>query len=302
RKRSQARSFDDEIDAVDSLEASPDEQALESFDAAVGAEALEKLKPDQVKCLLAQADGKTYAEISAATGFSPRKVARCVNEGRRAFTLRFEEIEAGSECSRVDGLLDKITRGDEEATASTRAHLRNCGACRIAVRGYEEAPRRARVLFPPALLAVPHAGAANDSPFDNALALWQGITDRLQTSAHAVHSWSESATAKKAIAVVAATGAAVGGGAAIKHAHPFSDSHNVVGGQVQPPPAPRQPLYDAIARPVGSTGPIRPKHRRRHQQIKASSAAPRQAKPPQPLSESNQATGDGSSEFLPEQR
>ena len=59
----------------------------------VGAEAMAGLKPQEIRCLLLRAEGLSYQEICAATGFSYTKVNRCLTEGRRTFlNVRFVEI------------------------------------------------------------------------------------------------------------------------------------------------------------------------------------------------------------------
>src|SRR4051794_39682838 len=49
-----------------------------------GAEAMRRLKPAEVRCLLLRAEGHSYRQISEITGFSYTKVNRCLSEGRAA--------------------------------------------------------------------------------------------------------------------------------------------------------------------------------------------------------------------------
>ena len=75
-----------EID-LDTIEArhldGPDEHFFGSEEIERAAEALQRLKPDEVRAMWLQALGRSYAQIAAETGWSPRKVSRCVNEGRQ---------------------------------------------------------------------------------------------------------------------------------------------------------------------------------------------------------------------------
>src|SRR5215211_6929630 len=73
-----------------------------------GAEALGRLKPQEVRALLLKAEGYSYAEICSITGWTYTKVNRCLTEGRRAFARRLEGIEAGSECERLLPLVSAL--------------------------------------------------------------------------------------------------------------------------------------------------------------------------------------------------
>src|SRR3954465_3266044 len=73
----------------------------------VGAEAMAGLKPQEIRCLQLKAEGLSYQEICAATGFTYTKVNRCLTEGRRAFLERVAGIESGAECERLAPLISK---------------------------------------------------------------------------------------------------------------------------------------------------------------------------------------------------
>ena len=66
-----------------------------------GAQALGRLKPQEVRCLRLRAEGYSYREICELTGWSYTKVNRCLTEGRRAFLERLAGIESGAECERL---------------------------------------------------------------------------------------------------------------------------------------------------------------------------------------------------------
>ena len=62
----------------------------------LGAEAISRLKPQEIRCLLLRAEGYSYKQICEETGFTYTKVNRCLAEGRRAFLDRVAGIEAGA--------------------------------------------------------------------------------------------------------------------------------------------------------------------------------------------------------------
>jgi RNA polymerase sigma factor (sigma-70 family) len=111
-----------------------------------GAEALELLKPQELRALVLKAEGYSYSEISAITGFSATKVNRCLVEGRRAFLRRIDGIEAGAECERLAPLIEALATGAAAADAlqRLRPHLRTCLACRARLRRLRSEPDKAR--------------------------------------------------------------------------------------------------------------------------------------------------------------
>lgn len=120
----------------------------------LGAEALGRLKPQEIRCLVLKAEGFSYAEISEATGFSPTKVNRALTEGRSAFRRRVAGIEQGAECERLAPLLSRMADGEASAEdmLALRPHLRTCLACRAALRDFREAPSRVAAVMPAGLL------------------------------------------------------------------------------------------------------------------------------------------------------
>lgn len=117
----------------------------------VGAEALRRLKPQEVRALTLKAQGLSYQEICAATGWTYTKVNRCLSEGRRRFLDRVAGIEAGDECERLAPLLSAFADGElgpDDLTA-LRAHVTGCLACRARLREYRRAPARAAALLLP---------------------------------------------------------------------------------------------------------------------------------------------------------
>ena len=65
----------------------------------LGARALRRLKPQEMRALQLQAEGYSYKEIAAITGWSATKVNRCLSEGRRAFERALDGIATAAECA-----------------------------------------------------------------------------------------------------------------------------------------------------------------------------------------------------------
>jgi RNA polymerase sigma factor (sigma-70 family) len=160
----------------------------------VGAEAISRLKPQEIRCLLLRAEGYSYKQICEETGFTYTKVNRCLAEGRKAFLDRVAGIEAGAECDRLAPLLSRLADGEATAEdmAALRPHMRSCLSCRAALREYRGAPSRVAALLP--VLVAPTT-----------------LLHRLHAFfSHAV----EAASAQKVAAVAAVTAAVAGGGVA----------------------------------------------------------------------------------------
>jgi RNA polymerase sigma factor (sigma-70 family) len=200
----------------------------------LGAEALERLKPQEVRALRLKAEGYSYREIQTITGWSYTKVNRCISEGRKAFVEQLAGIETGSECERLAPLISTLADGEASAEqlALLRPHLKSCLACRARLREFRDAPRRVAALLPPIALAVPSGGALRGWVESLADAV-QHKTAALGERAHAV---AELATGQKVAAVAASTAALAGGGAGV---HELADAERA--------PARDQPEY---VRPV----------------------------------------------------
>lgn len=307
--RRRLRTAGEPIESVEDMaageDAMPDEVYVSKQLASAGAEALERLSADQVHCLLAYAHGHSYDEIAELTGFTARKVTRCVTTGRRAFASRFAAIESGSECERLEPVLQRMADGDSFAHVEARSHLRNCPACRATLRAYREAPSRISILFPLPLVAAVAVAPTDSFPgvLDHATALWSNSIDRINAQVAAFQHWLEVGTAKK-LGVVAATIAALtAGGVAADHAgvigdRPVTNVAQTAERPVRPIP-PR--LFDRIDSPSA-----RARKRRKHSTRSAQSAPPPTHTPvatttPKPA-HSPKPVGDGSDEFLPESR
>jgi RNA polymerase sigma factor (sigma-70 family) len=113
-------------------------------------EALATLKPGELRALSLLAEGYSYREIGEITGFSSRKVNRCVAEGRERFRRFLVRREGGARCDELAPLLSAFA--DDEAGAADvttlREHLRTCAHCRSTLRAYRAAPGAAAALLP----------------------------------------------------------------------------------------------------------------------------------------------------------
>jgi len=227
-----------EHDALDGLagsEAHAADDRAERYDRLrVGAEALARLKPQETRALLLKAEGLSYQEIAAQTGWTYTKVNRCLTEGRRAFVARVRGIESGQECERLEPLLSAMADGEASAEEMSvlRLHLRGCTACKATLRDYRETPVRVRDLSAPLAAA--------------------GLVSLLGDRAWSfVRSLFEGAFAQKAAVVAASTAAVAGGGAATMQA--AGDA---------PPQRPAEraavaPSPSAAAQPQPAASPVR---------------------------------------------
>jgi RNA polymerase sigma factor (sigma-70 family) len=129
---------------------SPEERAERSEAIARSREALQALKPQELRALTLLAEGYSYVEIGEMTGYSQTKVNRCLAEGRERFRTLLSRSEDGRRCAEMGPLLSAFCDGEAspaEASA-VREHLRACAGCRSALRTYRATPRAAAALAP----------------------------------------------------------------------------------------------------------------------------------------------------------
>lgn len=113
-------------------------------------EALQALKPQELRALTLLAEGYSYAEIGEITGYSQTKINRCLAEGRERFRGLVARSEDGSRCAEMRPHLSAFCDGEAKAeqVAELREHLRACAGCRATLRTYRAAPAAAAVLVP----------------------------------------------------------------------------------------------------------------------------------------------------------
>jgi RNA polymerase sigma factor (sigma-70 family) len=176
----------------------PPERAERREAVARSREALQALKPQELRALSLLAEGYSYAEIGEITGFSRTKINRCLAEGRERFRNFLSRSEDGQRCTEMGPLLSAFCDGEASAgdAAALREHLHACANCRATLRAYRAAPRAAAALAP----TLPGAR----SLFDRAHEAFAGLASRLNGGDGT----------DSALSQVAATGGARGAGMA----------------------------------------------------------------------------------------
>lgn len=305
RKRQKSLVLGDDYSQQPSLDHDPESRAEMLEEAARGIEALSTLTDDQVQCLVAHAEGYTYDEIAEITGFSNRKVTRCVTEGRSRFLTRAEQISSGTECERIRPTVDRFASGDQSAALAARAHLRGCSACREHLRRSRLASKRVRAIFPPGLflLKAPPVGPVEltSDLVDSTVLKLKGLARHSQEAVLSAGS--------KQIAAVALIGTvAIGGLFGLA----TSDDPSTTGSGTSAPQISNQTykLVDLQVVEAESEPPRkRAKKRRARRTAPKEDAAsappantPQPEQTPTPQPESPTPVDDGSAEFLPEQR
>jgi len=279
----------------------------------LGAEAMRRLKPQEVRALVLKAEGLSYQEICEETGWTYTKVNRCLTEGRRSFHDRLAGIESGAECERLAPLVSALADGEARAEdmAALRPHLRTCLVCRARLRDYRAAPARVAALVPP-IAGLPLLAALRDAW--HASSAW--LHERAASAAVRWHATVEAAAAHKFAAVTASTAVLAGGGAAtVATMDPPPDRAR------KPPPVARRadpPRPRPIATPVRPVPELTPggaprakrgtpKVRRQTQPAEATAPppprgefnpSPETAPPPAPKRRAAEPFGEGG-EFAP---
>ena len=179
-----------------------------------GAEALGHLKPHEIRALVLKAEGFSYREICAMTGWSYTKVNRLLTEGRRAFLRRVSGIQRGADCAQYEPLLSALADGEASAEelAQLRPHLQTCLSCRAALREFRAAPERVASVVPVAALLASDGGGPLRTLFESLVGAAQHKTAAMGERLHAA---AELATGQKVAAVAASAAALAGGGTAM---------------------------------------------------------------------------------------
>jgi RNA polymerase sigma factor (sigma-70 family) len=190
----------DWIESIPSAGDGPDTRVERREKIARSREALQSLKPAELRALTLLAEGYSYAEIGEITGFSRTKINRSLAEGRERFRNVVSRSEDGRRCAEMSTVLSAFCDGETDAdeTAAVREHLRACATCRATMRAYRAAPRAAAVLAP----ALP----ASRSLLDRAHEIF--------TSLHLRLTGAGGGTTDSAMAQVAASGGTRGVGMA----------------------------------------------------------------------------------------
>lgn len=195
-----ARRDDDRDDWVALLPAQsdgPPERAERREAVARSREALQALKPQELRALTLLAEGYSYKEIGEITGFSYTKINRSLAEGRERYRQLLSRSEGGGRCEDLEPLLSAFGDGEASAadTATLREHLRACASCRATLRAYRAAPGAAAALAP-------------------ALPLSRSLLDRAHDAFASLSSRFGGGAADQALSQVAVGGGARGAGMA----------------------------------------------------------------------------------------
>jgi RNA polymerase sigma factor (sigma-70 family) len=145
-----ADSADDPVARLAAGSAGPDERIERREQIARSREALQALKPAELRSLTLLAAGCSYAEIGEITGFSQTKVNRCLAEGRERFRRLLTRSEDGTRCAELRPLLSAYCDGEVAGgeQAAVREHLRACAGCRATMRAYRATPAAVAALAP----------------------------------------------------------------------------------------------------------------------------------------------------------
>ncbi len=98
---SRGDSNEDWVALIPSQADGPPERAERREAVARSREALQTLKPQELRALSLLAEGYTYAEIGEITGFSQTKVNRCLAEGRERFRSFLARSGEGQRCTEM---------------------------------------------------------------------------------------------------------------------------------------------------------------------------------------------------------
>ncbi len=141
---------DDWLELFPSQAPGPAERVERRESIARSREALQALKPAELRALTLLAEGYSYVEIGEITGFSRTKVNRCLAEGREAYRSLTARSESGERCVELRPAISAFCDAEatQEQIAAVREHLRACAHCRAAMRSYRAAPRAIAALLP----------------------------------------------------------------------------------------------------------------------------------------------------------
>src|SRR3954471_2954001 len=140
----------DWVSLIPSAADGPPERAERRGAGARSREALQALKPHELRALTLLAEGYSSLEIGEITGYSRTKINRCLAEGRERFRSLVSRSEDGSRCAEMRPLISAFCDGEagSEEVAELREHLRACAPCRATLRTYRAAPAAAAALAP----------------------------------------------------------------------------------------------------------------------------------------------------------
>jgi RNA polymerase sigma factor (sigma-70 family) len=257
---------------------SPEDRAISADRVDRAAEALQRLKPQELRAMWLKALGNSYQEICAETGWTRTKVNRCLAEGRKSFLEKFAGIEAGEECERWQPVLSAVVDGEAtpQQLSELRPHIRHCAGCRGTLRSLRDAQASLGAVLP-AGVVVGGVAATGDGPgvLARLLESWTAtVHERATTSAMKIQAFVEASSAGK-VAAVAASAAVAGGSVAVvgksgdvpyRPPKPPAASRAVVSAPTQP--APFTPTTGSAATRTAPASPTPSSKQRRRKATK----------------------------------
>ena len=121
----------------------PPERAERHEAVARSREALQTLKPQELRALTLLAEGYSYAEIGEITGYSATKINRCLAEGRERFRRVISRSEDGRRCAELRPRSPASATARRRTTRS-RPCASTCAPARTAARPCAPTGRRRR--------------------------------------------------------------------------------------------------------------------------------------------------------------
>jgi RNA polymerase sigma factor (sigma-70 family) len=264
-------------------------------------EALRTLKPHELRALTLLAEGYSYAEIGAITGWSYTKINRCLAEGRQRFRAILSRSEEGRRCEDLGPALSAFCDGEADPAEESllRDHLRACAHCRSKMRTYRAAPEAAAALAP----LIPSAPSLLERAHELLSELGARIPGRAGAAETAMSQIAAGGGSRgagmAALAKVLAACVGTAGGAAAcvatgvvpadiaplgKQEKPPVMTRSVadLGNRSQRPPAP-QPTEPAVASaPTAAPAPAQDSERPAAETTSQPTAEPAPAPPPEP--------------------
>jgi DNA-directed RNA polymerase specialized sigma24 family protein len=248
------------LDAHESASLPTPEERLLTFDMLTrSAEALQRLKPQELRALWLKAQGHSYSDIGAITGWSYTKVNRCVAEDRRAFLERYAGIESGEECLRWRPVISAMADGEatQQQILELRPHLRNCPGCRATLKALQDSHEPLAAILPIPLIAVDVGMADHVSSL--LMRIYEGLAGGIHERAvHAVTkaqlALETAATGKMAVVAASAAAAAGGGLATVERTVERESTRQGKAALVQKPG--KRTALRAASNPVPVTAPV----------------------------------------------
>jgi RNA polymerase sigma factor (sigma-70 family) len=286
----------------------PAERAERREAVARSREALQALKPQELRALTLLAEGYSYAEIGEITSWSQTKINRCLAEGRERFRSLVSRSEDGRRCAEMRPLISAFCDGEaaSEEVAELREHLRACASCRATLRTYRAAPAAAAALAPVIPLQRSLPARAHDA-LAEAAARFGGRGGGAAAS-QVAGGGGASGMGLAALVKVAAVCIGTAGGAAAcvvsgvvptpldpgaERAKPAALERRVEASEQEP----KAVEYEPAAEPAPQPEPKPDHHRAPAHHEAASEPAPAPAEPAPAVSEP--AAGSGATEYAP---